>query len=305
MTNPDAVRGIDDLRRALGEHRNLSWEPRESSEADAGHLSRLLALPPGQAGAPDDLYSYAHDLCYTDIDSRLLVRLLPTCLQAWYGELRGTRSDYGGFVEYFYSALAHRHIFDTHLAPRQATAVAHFMASSILEEMDAQRDLPYRDMNARRYRWIRALTTYGVLLPDIEHLWARWWSSDTIGCALCLVQYVSVLVYDDDSNPIFAPWTRNDGGGPPCLWEFEGLLDSPRWLASNVTFLGRRLTPSAVADALQHTVVLLTNSPEYEVAAQLESDLRTRAGVFERRCTELPSLLATRQAPGTLLTWSL
>lgn len=265
----------------------------------------MLALLPGQSGAPEDLCSYAHDLCYTDIDSPLLVHLLPTCLQAWHDALRGKRSDYGGFVEHFYTVLAHRHIFDTHLTPRQTTAVAHFMASSILEEIDAQRGLAYRGMHAHPYRWIRALTTYGVLLPDIERLWARWWSSETIGCAVSLVQYVSALVYDDDSNPLFAPWTRNDGGGPPCLWEFEGLLDSPRWLASNVTFLERTLTPSAVADALKHAVVRLTNTTEYEVAARLESDLRTRAVVFQRRCTELPSLLATRQLPGTLLTWSL
>lgn len=305
MTNPDAVRGIEDLRRALGECRNLSSASRESSEADTGHLRRLLALLPGQTGAADDLYSYAHALRYTDIDSPLLVHLLPTCLQAWYDDLRGKRSDYGGFVEYFYSVLAHRHIFGAHLTPRQATAVAQFMASSILEEIDAQRGLVYRGMHARPYGWLRALTTYGVLRPDIELLWARWWSSETIGCALSLVQYVSALVYDDDSNPIFAPWARNDGGGPPCLWEFEGLLDSSRWLASNVTFLERTLRPSAVADALKHAVIRLTNTPEYEVAARLESDLRTRAVVFERRCTELPSLLATRQVPGTLLTWSL
>jgi hypothetical protein len=98
-----------------------------------------------------------------------------------------------------------------------------------------QRGLAYRGAGARPYRWIRALTTYGVLLPDVETLWARWWSIETIGRAVSCVQYLSALVYDKDDNPVFTPWTRDHGGGPPCLW--EEILDSrckelPNLLAS-------------------------------------------------------------------------
>ena len=88
------------------------------------------------------------------------------------------------------------------------------MREAILEEIDAQRGLSYRAKGARPYRWIAALATYGVLLPDLERLWNSWWSLETIGGATATVQYISCLMYPENENPVFAPWTSNEGGGP-------------------------------------------------------------------------------------------
>jgi hypothetical protein len=93
----------------------------------------------------------------------------------------------GGFVEYFYPVLANKHVFDRRLQPRQTSAVWLFMRESILEEIDDQRGLAYKGMDARPYRWMMALMTHGVLLPDVGQLWKEWWSIDTLGRAVAIV----------------------------------------------------------------------------------------------------------------------
>jgi len=224
MTNRELDKRMKDLRHGLGGTRAPSQVTQEAFDGDARHLHQLTHLSRDQAAAPLDLSKYADDLLYTEIDAPLFVHLLPTCLRAWHDDLRDPRSDYGAFVEHFYPVLADRDVFETHLTPRQTAAVSQFMRSSILDEMDAQRGLAFRGKNARPYRWIGALTTYGVMLPDIECLWAEWWTLETIGRAISLLQYVAALVYEDDKNPVFAPWSPTEGGGPPCLWEFAGHL---------------------------------------------------------------------------------
>lgn len=135
------------------------------------------------------------------------------------------------------------------------------MRQSILEEIDEQRGLTYKGAAARPYRWLGALATYGVVLPDIELLWTAWWSLDTIGRATAAVQYASCLIYPENENPIFAPWTADAGGGPPCLWEFQGHLYTHRWLQPNVDFLKKALTPGAVKDLVAATVHGLPATP--------------------------------------------
>lgn len=81
---------------------------------------------------------------------------------------------YGGFVEHFYPVLANRYVFDQHLTPAQAAAASEFMREAILEEIDHQRGLTYQGTAARPYRWITALTTHGVLLTDVNHVWTAW-----------------------------------------------------------------------------------------------------------------------------------
>lgn len=199
--------------------------------------------------------------------------MIPFCLEAWHEDLRGTNSGYGGFVEHFYTALANRNVFDKHLTRVQSAAASEFMRESILEEINDQRGLSYRGTGARPYRWITALTTQGVLTPDVEHLWTTWWSIDTIGRAVATVQYISCLMYPVNENPVFAPWTPDSGGGPPCLWEFGGHLYTHRWLEGNVQFLKRSLNPQRASDALSRAVERLADQPEHSDAANVAGDL--------------------------------
>ena len=291
------------LRRGIGRSTAPTTITQEPFDSDMGHLKRLVRLQRHERAQPGDLWDYTQDLRYTEIQGPLLAYLLPFCLQAWHDDLRGAKG-YGGFVEHFYPVLADRHVFDTHLTPKQTAAVSEFMRQSILQEMDDQRGLKYSGSGARPYRWIRALTTYGVLVPDLELLWASWWALGTKGRAVSSVQYISALMYPNEANPVFAPWTRDEGGGPPCLWDFEGHLYSHRWLEPNVDFLRRTLSVPAVTDVLNRAVEALKGEPEHDVAARMLTDVSSRGEMLAARCTELPSLLATTQEAGTLLEWS-
>ena len=301
MTSDDTQIGTR-LRRAFGVSppEKITQEAYDSSPE---HLRSLARLRAGDRAQVSDLCQYMQDLLYTEIQGPLLAYLLPFCLEAWRDDLRGT-SGYGGFVEYFYPVLADKQIFDRCLTSAQSAAVSEFMRDSIMEEIDAQRGLTYAGTNARPYRWVTALTTYGVLLPDIDRLWTAWWFADTVGRAIGAVQYLSCLMYPENENPVFAPWTPDAGGGPPCLWEFGGHLYSHRWLDANVGFLKRALNVQGASDALNRAVKRLVDQPEHAAAAEIEADLPLCAETFAARCAQLPCLLETTQEVGKLLEWS-
>lgn len=105
-------------------------------------------------------------------------------------------------------------------------------------------------------------------------------------------------MYPENENPVFAPWTPNGGGGPPCLWEFEGHLYTNRWLESNVTSLKEALNVPGVTEALSHAVDRLVDRSEHELAARMQEDLPLRTDTLQVRCAELPRLLEATQEPG-------
>ncbi len=153
----------------------------EAFEGNDRHLRRLLRIKIGERPDVQDLWEYLQDLRHTDIQGSLLAYLLPFCLELWCEDLRGTSDKYGGFVEHLYPVLADRAIFDKHLTSKQSAAVSEFMRQTVLDEVDDQLGLAYQGSKARPYRWIGALTTYGVLLPDVDRVWGAWWSLDTVG----------------------------------------------------------------------------------------------------------------------------
>jgi len=135
----------------------------EAFDFDRGHLIRLTELRPGERPQARDLWDYTQDLRHArEIQTLLLIYVLPFCLHAWREDLCGVSDEYGGFVEHFYPALADRKIFESQLNSKQTTAVSEFMRRTILEEIDNQRGLSFSGAKARPYRWVRALTTYGV-----------------------------------------------------------------------------------------------------------------------------------------------
>jgi hypothetical protein len=274
-------------------------------EADPSHLRRLVRLGPNERAEGDDLFEYMHDLNYTEgIQTSLFVYLLPICLEMWRNDLRGIDNSYGGVIEHFWPVLANQKVFELHLTPKQTDTVSEFMRQAILEEIDDQRGLEYQGVRARPYRWFRALTTYGVILPDIERLWTAWWSMDTVGRAVAAVQYISCLMYSEYENPIFAPWTPNGGGGPPCLWDFEGHLYTHRWLEPNVAFLRRVLNVGNIETVLARAIERLVDQPERDAAWVVQADIPLCAETLGARCQELPRLLETTQVPGRSFVWS-
>jgi hypothetical protein len=228
----------------------------------------------------------------------LFVYLLPFLLRAWRDDLRGINDGYGGLIENLYPVLSDRGIFDLHLTPKQTTVVSEFMRRAILDEIDDQRALSFQGTGQRPYRWFGALTTYGVLLPDLGHLWTTWWSVATVGQAIAAVQYISCLMYSVYENPVFSPWTPNRGGGPPCLWSFEGHLYSHRWLEPNVAYLKEFLGATRVGDVLSRAVDCLVGQPEHVQASLILADFPLCIATLEARCEELPWRLESIQQAG-------
>jgi hypothetical protein len=276
----------------------------EAFNRDDAHLHRLVNLRPGQRAEAADLWDYTQDLLYTEIQGPLLAYLLPFCLNGWREDLRGLSTEYGGFVEWFYLALADRGIFDVQLNLEQGAAISEYMRRTIMEEIDDQRGLFFMGKTARPYRWVGALTTYGVLRPDVERLWNSWWNLDSIGRSIAAIQYISCLMYTEYKNPVFAPWTGNHGGGPPSLWDFEGHLYENRWLQPNVDFLKGALTIQRVSDVVTRAAERLVGQFEYDAAVEIRDHIPLCIETLKSRCIELPQLLEKYQKAGELLDWS-
>jgi hypothetical protein len=302
MTSPGNNDSVS-LHHALHATKPPEKITQEPFEGNDRHLRRLVQLKPGDRAESDDLWNYAQDLLYTNIQSSLFVYLLPFCLEGWRDDLNGNYG-YGGFVEHLYPVLANRKTFDEQLNPEQAAVVSDFMRQSILEEIDGQRGLAYQGSNAKPYRWIGALTTYGVLRPDIGSLWTEWWSLETVGRAVAGVQYISCLMYPENENPVFAPWTPNSGGGPPCLWDFEGHLYEHCWQSPNILFVKETLNVPTASHVLSRCVERLADQPETAVALQVQSDLPILVETLTARCLELPQLLETVHIPSGPHQWS-
>jgi hypothetical protein len=111
-------------------------------------------------------------------------------------------------------------------------------------------------------------------------------------------------MYQENENPVFAPWTSNGGGGPPCLWEFEGLLDAHRWLEPNVNFLKETLTVKVVGQTLGRALERLVGQEDYDSALAVREDFPLCVETLKARCAELPQLLGTVQQSTTMLSWS-
>ena len=296
---------VKDRLRTLRQKLGANTAPTEITQRDfedgPEHLHRLAHVQPEEQPDGRDLCEYMLDLKYTDIQTTLLVYLIPFCLEYWHRILCSDNLefpvDYPGFVDDFYPVLVNREVFERHLTAAQGEAVLDFMRDSILEEIDAQEGLFHKGYWVRPRRWIGALTTYGVVGTDIEQLWTTWWAVETTGRAVATVQYISCLMYPKDRNPIFAPYTREKGGGPPCLWSFDGFLNDNFWRQANVDFLqGLLSAPGVVNDVLARATDRLIGHQEHEIASRVLADLPSCAAMLSDRCSILPLLLATPES---------
>lgn len=263
-----------------------------------------MALHPGECANLRDLANYMDDLLYQDIQGSLLLHALPFCLGAWHEYVRREAFECPGFAQSFYTVLEEKEAFAGIISDDQKRAMFEFMKGSILEEIDAQNGLYFEGYPATPYRWIGALMTYGVIASDIEHVWTDWWSVSTTGRAIAAIQYISCLVYPKDSNPIFARYTRERGGGPPCLWEFDGCSRESTWKIQNVEFLQKLLAdPKVVLSVVSRAVDRLAQHTELQTAQQVLADSNFSVERLSDRLLAFPDILATGAEPATTYLW--
>ena len=283
------------VRRAFGDPTPLAsdgvWQ--KPFDYDTAHLHRLAVLSPDASAEPEDLVAYALDFKYEQIQKDLFLHVLPFCLRAWHEDLTSPFGRYEAFVDEFYPALLRGGVFDGVLNQREAAAVGDYMRDAILAQIDAQQTLSSKGSKAPVYAWFHALSTYGLLRPDIETLWSTWWSVGTVGRALAAAQYASCLIYDETANPVFDAWTREHGGGPPCLWHYRGHVLEERWRDPNLEMLERTLTPDGVRDVLDRSIARLTGHPLHDKVASIRFRLDARTETLANRCADVRRFLAT------------
>lgn len=297
---------LGQLRTSLGNgHPSIHSIWQKAFDYDDGHLFRLVMLEVDQElDDPVDLVDYCLDFQYEEVQPDLFRYALPVCLAAWRRDLLGETTKYEAFVEHFYPALVRSDVFDRLLSKAESSSVTCFMQQSILDEIREQTVPILGGAATQAHRWLRALTTSGVVLPDLRELWAEWWTIRSAGEAAAAIQYASCLVYDDSENPVFGAWTKTDGGGPPTLWEYAGHLYEDRWRPANVALLRETLTFDRIAEVLDKSVGRLTDLAQLSVARAVRASLSSRSDVFRSRCEELPRFLEETRGPGTHLEWS-
>jgi hypothetical protein len=304
-TNP-AADSILAIRRAFGNPRPLAaddvWQ--KPFDYDSAHLHRLAVLEPDADAEPDDLVAYALDFKYEQIQKDLFLHVLPFCLRAWQEDLTSPFGRYETFVDEFYPALIRGSVFDRVLAPPQAAAVGEFMRSAILSRIDDEQKLSHKGSKAPVYAWFHALSTYGLLRADIDQLWSAWWAVETEGRALAAVQYASCLIYDETANPVFDAWTREHGGGPPCLWHYRGHVLEECWRPENLEMLARELTPDGVRALLDRAIARLAGHPLRDKAASVRFRLDARTQTLTNRCADVQRFLATPNEAEYSFQWS-
>lgn len=285
--------GVRDFAAAYDRPPPPSEITQEPLDGDPGHYARLIALAENALPSPRDFTDYALDVCHMpEVQPELFAHLLPVCLAVWQHDLlHNHRSDYGGSVETFQSALARRPLLDEHLTPARRAAVLAYMRDALLDRIDREDSLSHAGQHATAYAWFYRLGAFAVIFPALESLWREWWRFETPGQAVAALQYASCLMYEDRHNPIFAPWTRDKGGGTPGLWETDGQTFDGGWRMENVLFFMDTVTPDYLEDAIDRAAARLDGVLDSPVPARMRADFPAQRPLLEHRLKILPDIL--------------
>ena len=92
---------------------------------------------------------------------------------------------------------------------------------------------------------------------------------------------------------MFDAWTKDGGGGPPCLWHYRGHLLDANWRDANLGSAAQRLTPDGVRGVLDRSIARLASHRLRDKVASIRFHLDARTETLSRRCRELQQFLAT------------
>jgi hypothetical protein len=282
---------MDEVIRVLESPRPPAEIWQESYDRDSKVYGRLCNLS-GAEPQGADLSDYSQDMLYLPLQPDLFRHLLPVCLRAWRKDLFDEDANYAGFVEHFSTALATRPILEEILTAGQYKSVMEYMLNSVLDRMDQEERLQFTGMGARPYRWFHALGSFAVTFPSLHRLWESWWNVSTTGHALAVLQYISCLMYEDDRNPIFSPWTPLGGGGPPALYETDGHIYDRGWRPENISFLEGTLSTVYSETKLHEAAKVVKDQVSSNVPAKMIADFDAQRQLLESRIEQLPILLS-------------
>jgi hypothetical protein len=178
------------------------------------------------------------------------------------------------------------------LTPHQRDEVCDFFRDSFLERLDTERSFVRSGSRTPAYGWMRRLNSLGLVAPCVEQLWEPWWSVETPGRAVSVLQYCSGLTYVGSENPVFAIWTPEHGGGGPYLTENDSFLFDAGWQSPNVEFLQNTLAFPYVLRKVEQAADRLADEPERDLARKIAADTAHKRETIESMIEEIPRLLA-------------
>ncbi|HEY9760688.1 MAG TPA: hypothetical protein V6C97_36350 [Oculatellaceae cyanobacterium] len=269
------------------------WQ--EPYEHDGTAYRRLCNLK-GQMPDGGDLYDFCMDLLYSPskIQLDLFRYLLPICLSAWKDVLlsRAPR-EFASFGALFFPALVRRQPLYNYLEPEEFGTVQEFVVETILERIRAEQSLQHAGRGDNVYSWFEAITDFAIVFPDLYKLWMKWWQLSSDGEAVAVLEYLSCLMYEDDCNPIFSPWSKENGGGPPRLNQPGSNFYQVGWKTENIEFLVPMLSPNYLEHGLHTSVGRLEQFSKYRsVCTKMSDDWSAQLYLVEWRIKQLPKLLA-------------
>ncbi len=244
---------------------------------------------------PEDLlWAYIHDLSYMTLQPDLFRHAFPACLKFWYDSLMRDEDAARGDADFHY-ALVHGEILTKMLSTVERERVYDFFVDGYLDRVDQQRGFASSCRDKSAHAWIGRFNSLGLVAPVIEKICSSWWSLKTQEQSLCAVMYFSGLVYLRGENPLYLPWTREDGGGDPYLVESDASIFDSAWLSENLDYLKETLTPDFVLDRLGAAALTLENEIEGEQAVKISEYAATQKDLISVRIEDLLEDLARNE----------
>lgn len=283
-----SIQDVTRVIKSAGIPKQITQQP---FDYDAGHYHRLCNLK-GADPSGFDLLDYALDMRYEEIQPELLRYLTPSLLTAWRKDLfEGSAAGYAGFVEEFWPALIQGKALNQTFSEVERDAFIAFVRDSILDRLDAEETLHFSGMGASPYKWVSAFVCYGTSFSDVKALWTEWWEMKTSGHAIAAFQYASALMYEENKNPIFEAWTRDQGGGPPPWWECGAMIFNVGWKQENLDFFKDTLSASYFEQKLQFALSQIKSDHAKKIASRIVDDFPKQRTQLELRIEQLLDLL--------------
>ena len=263
-------------------------------DATTEEIQRLIEADP-ETLKPADFSGYL-GYCTTGGDDDLRF-LFPPILRIWDSALYEHDS---WFTQHFHAEVCRTDFLERALSPTLREAACAFMVGALSERIGSEQALSVKGASIS-HDWFGYVASLGVFTNSIPALWSAIWESQQPGHAVALLQYLSCLIYED-SNPIFAPWTRDKGGGPPELWGFDSVGFDEAWKQENVSFMTTALTTARISDWLERASALHSDSQVSELSDCFLDELASKTREVDER---IRLLLIALQAPSGagIVTW--
>jgi hypothetical protein len=287
-----------ELWQAFGAPPRPAVITQEPFDYDSSHYARLCdAVERGRLPEPQSVYEYCEDLLYCPVQPELLLFLWPSVLKVWAANLSGTTSMYAAEAERFWMPWArHGETLFALLGPERTAAFERYVRGQLLASIDraTRLRLPGRRPDAA-YQPLFEINSYAKVFPYLERLWLPWWQAGTTGRAIYAVSYISSLMYEQNKNPVFDPWTPERGGGPPSLWEDSMLVCEAVWRPENLDLLRAQLQPGQLLATLERCAAMMAEPADRQLAERIHADFPAQRWLVELRQEQLLSFVTSRE----------